>query len=251
MNTDIKKTRLRLAKYLAMTGLCSRRAATRYIRDERIGIDGRLANHIDTVSLIETSDGLECVEEVSFNGKKLRPVEPKQYWILNKAIGTDCRLLADDPNSLIHLLPPGVRLYPVGRLDKDSCGLLLLTNDGELTQKLMHPDFGHSKTYRVRVERRYCNDFLIQMAQGVNYKDITTLPCSMARLSQDEFEIVLSQGLNRQIRRMSLACGYKVIELQRIAIQGLALGNLNTGEMRPLTPTELTALKQATLISVA
>jgi len=237
---------IRLAKYLALTGLCSRRAATRYIRDGLITIDGRLANHIDTVTLIETPDGAFCKESLLFEGIAVAGIEPKQYWILNKSVGTDCRLLPCDPDSLVHLLPESPRLYPVGRLDKDSRGLLLLTNDGELTQKLMHPDFGHSKVYHVRVDRPFDDDFLHLMAQGVSYRDVTTLPCKMKRLGDAKFEIVLTQGLNRQIRRMSQALGFKVIDLKRVKIQSLEMQGLVEGEMRELTMEEVDRLKQTT-----
>jgi len=237
---------VRLAKYLALTGLCSRRAATRYIRDGQIMIDGRLANHIDIVTLIESPGGTNCQESLLFHGIKVAGIEPKQYWMLNKSVGTDCRLLPDDPDSLLHLLPASPRLYPVGRLDKDSRGLLLLTNDGDLTQRLMHPDFGHTKTYRVRVDRPYEDDFLQLMSQGVSYKDVTTLPCKMSRLSEDQFEIVLTQGLNRQIRRMSQTLGYEVIDLKRIKIQSLEMQRLTEGEMRELTADEIEKLKRVT-----
>ncbi|BAJ03622.1 pseudouridine synthase [Shewanella violacea] len=237
------KPSMRLAKYLAMTGLCSRKAATRYIRDGHITLDGRLANHIDTISLIESPSGLTSLEILKFDGVLIQGVESKQYWMLNKSVGTDCRLLAHDPSSLLHLLPDNPRLYPVGRLDKDSRGQLILTNDGELTQQLMHPDFGHSKTYHVQVDGNFEDSFLIKMAQGVSYRDVTTLPCKMTRLNDNKFEIILTQGLNRQIRRMSQALGYKVVDLKRVNIQSLALGDLKEGEMR-----QLTALEQALLI---
>lgn len=169
---------IRLAKYLAMTGLCSRRAATRFIRDGRITIDDRLANHIDTVTLVqskvESKTGINSQETLKFDGVLIQGIESKQYWMLNKSVGTDCRLLIDDPSSLLHLLPASPRLYPVGRLDKDSRGQLILTNDGELTQQLMHPNFGHSKTYHVQVDRDFDDSFLIKMAQGVSYRDVTT-----------------------------------------------------------------------------
>ncbi|QFU21346.1 pseudouridine synthase [Shewanella eurypsychrophilus] len=235
-------TPIRLAKYLAMTGLCSRRAVTRYIRDGHITIDGRLANHIDTVTLVECEMGISSQETLKFDGVLIQGVESKQYWMLNKSVGTDCRLLTDDPSSLLHLLPASPRLYPVGRLDKDSRGQLILTNDGELTQKLMHPDFGHSKTYYVQVDRDFDDTFLIKMAQGVSYRDVTTLPCKMTRLASDKFEIVLTQGLNRQIRRMSQTLGYKVVDLKRVSIQTLALGELSEGEMRQLSGSELSLL---------
>lgn len=254
------ETKIRLAKYLAMTGLCSRRAATRHIRDARITIDGRIANHIDTITLTSTlatsesaleNDSCQALpaltsqEFLAFDGELITGVEQKQYWMLNKAVGTDSRLLPDDPDSLIHLLPTTPRLYPVGRLDKDSRGLMLLTNDGQLTQKLMHPDFGHSKRYHVQVERDFDSSFLTSMAQGVSYRDVTTLPCKMSRLASDKFEIILTQGLNRQIRRMSQALGYKVIDLKRVSIQTLALGELAEGEMRQLSDSELSLLKSA------
>ncbi|PKH55574.1 23S rRNA pseudouridine synthase F [Shewanella sp. Choline-02u-19] len=234
---------MRLAKYLALTGCCSRRAATRLIRDGHVMIDSRLANHIDTVTLLETPDGLRCQEQLLVNGKLIAAVEAKAYWLFNKAVGTDSRLLADLPNSLWHLLPESPRLYPVGRLDKDSRGLLMLTNDGELAHQLMHPDFGHCKTYHVTVDRHFSDEFLLQMAAGVSYKDVTTLPCNMSRLTDDSYQIVLTQGLNRQIRRMSQALGYKVIDLKRISIQSLTLADLAEGEMRQLTEAELSQLK--------
>ncbi|MEZ9819609.1 RNA pseudouridine synthase [Shewanella sp. 10N.286.45.A1] len=234
---------MRLAKYLALTGYCSRRAATRLIRDGHVMFNERLANHIDSVTLIDTPDGQDCLEQIVVDGERLKAVEAKAYWLFNKAVGTDSRLLADLPNSLLHLLPPSPRLYPVGRLDKDSRGLLLLTNDGELTHQLMHPDFGHNKTYHVRVDRDFDEAFLQKMAAGVSYKEVTTLPCTITRLASDSYEIILTQGLNRQIRRMSQALGFKVIDLKRVSIQTLELADLAEGEMRPLSQTELGKLQ--------
>ncbi|MGS0680321.1 RNA pseudouridine synthase [Shewanella sp. 125m-7] len=233
---------MRLAKYLALTGSCSRRAATRLIRDGLVRINDRLANHIDSVTIIETADGQQCVERIYVNGELVRAVEAKAYWLFNKAVGTDSRLLSHLPNSLLHLLPESPRLYPIGRLDKDSRGLLILTNDGELTHQLMHPDFGHAKTYHVQVDRAFDDSFLTSMAAGVSYKDVTTLPCIMQRLATDKYEITLTQGLNRQIRRMSQALGFKVIDLKRVSIQSLQLGDLPEGSMRPLSSVELTEL---------
>ncbi|MCL1057464.1 RNA pseudouridine synthase [Shewanella gelidimarina] len=234
---------MRLAKYLALTGCCSRRAATRLIRDGHVMIDNRLANHIDTVTLLDTPDGQRCQEQLLVNGKLIAAVEAKAYWLFHKAVGTDSRLLADLHNSLLHLLPESPRLYPVGRLDKDSRGLLMLTNDGELAHQLMHPHFGHCKTYHVTVDRHFSDEFLLQMAAGVSYKDVTTLPCNMSRLTDDSYQIVLTQGLNRQIRRMSQALGYKVIDLKRVSIQSLSLADLAEGKMRQLTEAELSQLK--------
>lgn len=220
---------MRLAKYLALTGLCSRRAATRLIRDGLVEIENRLANHVDIVHIKASASGFACQESLLVNKQAVAAVEPKSYWLFNKAVGTDSRLLPELSHSLIHLLPASPRLYPVGRLDKDSHGLMLLTNDGELTHRLLHPHFGHTKTYQVSVERPFSDDFLLQMAQGVTYKDITTLPCQTRRLSETQFEIILTQGLNRQIRRMAQALGYRVVSLKRVAIQALELGDLPEG----------------------
>lgn len=236
---------MRLAKYLAQCGIGSRREACRLIEAGRITLNGGIARHADPICLDES---LNCLDRIEFDGKPITKTETLTYWVFNKAVGTDCRLLDQDETSLIHLLPKAPRLYPVGRLDKDSRGLLLLTNDGELTHKLMHPSFAHSKTYHVRLDRPFADDFVEQMANGVNYKDVQTLPCQVRRLSSDSFEIVLTQGLNRQIRRMSKALGYRVIDLERVAIMALnlrelALGELQEGQMRPLTESEIAALK--------
>ncbi|NMH65863.1 23S rRNA pseudouridine(2604) synthase RluF [Shewanella salipaludis] len=229
----------RLAKYLALCGLGSRRHACRLIDAGLVTFNGRPASHRDRVSL----DGHEtCLDDIRVAGVRLRPPQAPSYWLFNKPVGVDCRLLAQDPCSLLHLLPAGPRLYPVGRLDKDSRGLLLLTNDGELTHSLMHPDFGHSKTYHVRLNLALDAAFLTQMAQGVSYKGISTLPCDTRRLTDDSFEIVLTQGLNRQIRRMSQALGYRVMDLQRVALMRLELGDLAEGQMRPLTEQEIAGL---------
>ena len=235
---------MRLAQYLALTGLCSRRAASRLIRDGRVSLGERLANHTDRVELIQTPAGKQASLSVCLDGQPLPPIADKAYWILNKAVGTDCRLLAQDPTSLLHLLPEEPRLYPVGRLDKDSRGLLLLTNDGELTQKLMHPSYAHHKRYHVRLDSPLDDHFIDHMAAGVSYKDVTTLPCRVTRLGPDSFEIILTQGLNRQIRRMSQALGYHVIDLKRVAIESLTLGELPEGEMRELTEQEIVMLRR-------
>ncbi|WP_394201282.1 pseudouridine synthase [Shewanella waksmanii] len=232
---------MRLAKYLAMTGLCSRRAATRLIRDGRISINGRVANHIDCVTI--APDKQHCEQDLLCDGKPVAAIESLHYYAFNKPVGVDSRLLADNPASLLHFLPQSPRLYPVGRLDKDSHGLMLLTNDGELTQRLMHPDFAHKKHYVVEVERPFDEQFCTQMSQGISYKNVTTLPCQVAAISETRFNICLTQGLNRQIRRMCQALGYQVIDLKRVAIESLQLADLPPGEMRPLTATEIAALK--------
>lgn len=237
---------MRLAHYLAQCGVASRRQASRLIEAGRVKLDGRLACHIDVIHEHKAPTLL-------VDGKAISP-EAKVYLVYNKPVGIDCRLLAQDPSSLIHLLPSAPRLYPAGRLDKDSRGLLLLTNDGDLTQKLMHPDFYHTKTYGVRVNKPIRDEALLALGAGVTYATVTTRPCEVRRLGIDKFEIILTQGLNRQIRRMCQALGYKVIDLQRTGIMKLelsskAFGELAENKMRPLEAAELELLLSSLSLS--
>ncbi len=241
---------MRIAHYIASTGYSSRRAASRLITEARVHINQRLANHHDRVTLVNISHTQQAKEHITIDNQLLSTIESKQYWMINKQVGTDCRLLPDDPSSLIHLLPKQPRLYPVGRLDKDSRGLLLLTNDGQLNQRLMHPKFQHTKSYEVQLNRPFDDKFLQLMANGVSYKNLTTLPCQTRRISADRFEIILTQGLNRQIRRMSQVLGYKVIDLKRHKIQTLALNTLAEGKMRQLTQQEKMMLLQSVKLDV-
>ncbi|MCL2912501.1 pseudouridine synthase [Shewanella corallii] len=231
---------MRLAHYLAQCGVGSRRQCQRLITEGRVSFQGRVANHTDRLTL-------SCPQELMVDNQPIPGFEPKTSWLFHKPVGIDCRLQAHDPSSLLHRLPDSPRLYPVGRLDKDSRGLLLLTNHGDLTQRLMHPDFGHTKTYHVTVDRPFDQTFTQMMSAGVSYGEVTTLPCECRALDPNRFEIILNQGLNRQIRRMCKALGYRVIDLKRIEIMGQSLMDaqgieLEEGKMRPLTDSELTAL---------
>jgi 16S rRNA pseudouridine516 synthase len=230
---------VRLAHYLAQCGIASRRQASRLIEAGRVELDGRLALHTDTVVA-------DNPPHLLVDGCRVEP-ETKAYYLYHKPVGVDCRLLPQDPTSLIHRLPSAPRLYPAGRLDKDSRGLLLLTNDGELTHKLMHPDFHHQKIYQVQVNQPLQDDDLQALSAGVSYADVLTRRCEVRRLAYDKFEIILTQGLNRQIRRMCQALGYKVIDLQRTGVMNLELNSTEFGEvaennMRPLEAAELKSL---------
>ncbi len=235
-------TPMRLSHYLAVCGVASRRQAARLIDSGRVSLNHQLAKHTDRINPAEAVT-------VLVDGKPILPVQAKQYWLYHKPVGVDCRLLANDPHSLLHLLPESPRLYPAGRLDKNSRGLLLLTNDGQLTQALMHPDFYHPKTYVVQVDKPISAEFLLMMAQGVQYGQVQTRPCDIRRWSseadEDRFEIVLTQGLNRQIRRMCQALSYKVIDLMRTQLLDVCLAELAEKTMRPLTAAELLSLKCA------
>ncbi|UJL44650.1 23S rRNA pseudouridine(2604) synthase RluF [Shewanella vesiculosa] len=233
---------MRLSHYLAVCGVASRRQAARLIDSGRVSVNHQLAKHTDRVNLCETMT-------ILVDGNPILAVQDKQYWLYHKPVGIDCRLLANDPHSLLHVLPELPRLYPAGRLDKDSRGLLLLTNDGQLTQALMHPDYYHPKTYEVQVDKPISASFLSMMAKGVSYGDVQTRPCGIRPLSlaveEDRFEIVLTQGLNRQIRRMCQALGYKVIDLMRTQLLDISLTDLAEKTMRPLTAAELSNLQRA------
>ncbi|WP_285165133.1 pseudouridine synthase [Shewanella goraebulensis] len=228
---------MRLEQYLAHCGVSSRRQAQRLIAAGRVSFNGQVATALDRVSESAVSPN------ILLDGAPIAPIESKQYWLYNKPVGIDCRLLPDLPASLIHILPPAPRLYPTGRLDKDSRGLLLLTNDGELTHRLMHPDFGHEKVYLVTVDRNFTEDFMTQMSQGVSYRNVTTKPCKVVAISDNQFEITLTQGLNRQIRRMAKALGYNVIDLVRLSMMNCQLSDLAETKMRPLEAAEISMLR--------
>ncbi len=224
--------KIRLAKYLGHAGVCSRRAASRLIDAGRVLVNGRLANHIDHV---------DQNDRITVDGVLVEPPKEKRYLAYHKPVGIDCKLRPDDPSSLFHLLPPGPRIYPVGRLDKDSRGLLLLTNDGELCNRLIHPDHHQEKEYLVTVDRPLDDEFCRRMAEGVMIDGQSTLPCRVWQVEPTRFRIILRQGLNRQIRKMARACGYRVIDLYRERIARLNLSELSLaeGEFRPIKKQDI------------
>ena len=211
----------RLAKYLAHAGVCSRKQASRLIDDALVSVNSRPANHIDHV---DDSD------DIRVNGKRIQGKAALVYYAYHKPVGIDCKLNQHDPSSLIHHLPTATRVYPIGRLDKDSRGLLILTNDGEFCNQLIHPDFHQPKRYLVTVDKPLDDDFCQKMAQGVPVNKQITLPCTVQKIAQCQFSIILKQGLNRQIRKMAHYCGYKVIDLYREQISDLNLATLDLAE---------------------
>ncbi|KZN36064.1 hypothetical protein N480_18925 [Pseudoalteromonas luteoviolacea S2607] len=224
---------MRLAKYLSHCGVCSRRQASRLIDLGQVLVNGRPANHIDHVNDQDT---------VIVGGELVTGLAEKLLYLYHKPVGIDCKLNAHDPHSLIHHLPSGPRVYPIGRLDKDSRGLLLLTNDGELCNALIHPDHHQEKEYIVMVDRDIDPQFCQQMAQGVPIDGQLTLPCVVKQLAPKTFSIVLKQGLNRQIRKMAKHCGRRVVDLNRIRIANLILdpNTLSEGEVCQINRSQLT-----------
>ncbi|MFK0572363.1 pseudouridine synthase [Endozoicomonas sp.] len=227
---------IRLSKYIADAGICSRRQASRLIESGCVLVNGRQGLHIDRIK-----DG-DCV---LVSGQEIQAGIEKVYFLYNKSVGVDSVCDFEDSASIVHYLPDlkdNRRVFPVGRLDKDSHGLMLLTNHGELCQKLMHPDFYHEKEYLVRVDRPFSEAFLVAMAAGVQYGKITTKPCRIRKVEDEWFKITLTQGLNRQIRRMSQSLGYRVMDLQRIRMVNLQLGELALNKHRELKEDEVAVL---------
>jgi len=214
-------TKIRLAKYIAHAGICSRKQASRLIDEGVVTVNNRPANHIDHV---------DEQDIVIVNEKEIKGAADLVYFAYHKPVGIDCKLNIDDSASLIHHLPTLTRVYPIGRLDKDSRGLLILTNDGDFCNQLIHPDFHQPKHYLVTVNKPLNDVFCKKMAAGVPVDKHITLPCEVTKIASNQFSIVLKQGLNRQIRKMAHYCGYKAIDLYRAQFSDLALESLNLPE---------------------
>lgn len=245
MNNEQQTTRLN--KYLSEQGICSRREADRLIEAGKVTVDGRTAGMGEKVTGRERIVcGGKAVGAVA--SRKAKPV----LLVVNKPRGIVCTTSDKDraPN-IIDLMKYPSRIYPVGRLDKDSDGLLLMTNQGELANRIIHAGSLHEKEYLVTLDQPFNAAFIKRMGEGVELKDlnVTTRPCFVRAEGKKEFRIVLTQGLNRQIRRMCEALGYHVITLKRIRIMNIHLGKLKTGDFRKVTPREWEDLEQMLYLS--
>lgn len=223
----------RLNKYIADSGYCSRREADRLIQEGKVKINGRVAGLGDRVL-----PGMKVV----CDGKSLSGDGEKVYIMLNKPRGIVCTADPREPMNVVDYVGYPIRIFPVGRLDKDSEGLLLLTSDGEIVNRLLRAAGGHEKEYEVEVDKPLTREFMENMMKGVPILDTVTLPCKLRRTGARSFNLVIVQGLNRQIRRMCEALGYNVQKLRRVRINTLKIGNLLPGQWRELTESELRAL---------
>lgn len=224
---------MRINKYLSETGIVSRRGADKWIEEGKVTINGELAT---VGSQVEAGD-VVCVD-----GKEVKKVEQLVYIVLNKPVGITSTTERHIKGNVVDFINHPLRIFHIGRLDKDSEGLLLLTNDGDIVNEILRAENHHEKEYIVQVDHSITDEFIQKMGAGVNILDTTTLPCHVEKISDKVFKIILEQGLNRQIRRMCSALGYSVKRLQRIRIMNIKLGNLKVGQWRDLTDKERTEL---------
>ena len=226
---------VRINKYLSEAGVCSRRGADRLIEEGRVSVNGTLAF---LGSVVNKED------EVRVDGNLVKAVAKKVLIAFNKPRGIVCTTA--DPKSkdvnIIEYINYPERIFPVGRLDKDSEGLILLSNDGDLSNKIMKARNFHEKEYEVEVDKPFDDEFLKRMSEGVPILDTVTRKCTLKRTGKTSFNIILTQGLNRQIRRMCEYFGYKVLKLKRIRIMNIKLGNLKSGTYRNITDKEYAEL---------
>ena len=224
---------IRINKYLSMSGVCSRRAADREIEEGNVRINGRIATAGDKVE-----DGMV----VTFKGQTVTLEEEEIILAFNKPVGIVCTCANErvEKDNIIDYINYPKRIYPVGRLDKDSQGLILLTNQGDLVNKIMRAGNYHEKEYVVTVWTTITDEFLDNLRKGVYLEelDVTTRPCKVNKINDFTFTIILTQGYNRQIRRMCRAYGYHVKRLIRTRIMNIRLNNLEVGKYRELTPKE-------------
>ena len=227
---------MRINKYLSETGACSRREADQWIDAGRVTIDGTRA---------VLGSKVEEGQVVLVDGQPLGARPKRVYIALNKPIGIECTTDRDVPGNIVDFVGHAERVYPIGRLDKDSEGLILLTNDGDIVNTVLRAEHEHEKEYVVAVDRPLTPGFLQGMSRGVPILDTVTNPCRVTQVGRNTFRIVLTQGLNRQIRRMCEYFDYTVRRLQRVRIMHVHLGDLQAGKWRNLTPGELAGLLPA------
>jgi 23S rRNA pseudouridine2604 synthase len=233
---------MRLNKFISERGICSRREADAWIAAGRVTVNGR-PGELGT----QVGEG----DHVQVDGKPLPERRKGIYLALNKPRGITCTTERDVPGNIVDFVGHRERIFPVGRLDKDSEGLILLTNDGDIVNEILRVEHGHEKEYEVTVDRPVTPAFLSMMAAGVRIGGEKTKPCAVTRTGPASFRIVLTQGLNRQVRRMCSALGWRVRSLRRVRIMHIRLGALASGRWRNLTDAELRPLLAATALRAA
>ena len=226
---------MRLNKFLSETGMCSRREADAWIASGRVSINGKRA---ELGTQVTATDEVRVDNRIVGTHKKKKKI----YICLNKPVGITCTTERDVHDNIIDFIAHEERIFPIGRLDKESEGLILLTNNGDIVNEVLRVENNHEKEYLVSVDKPVTDAFLAGMAGGVRILDTKTKPCQVKRVGKFDFRIILTQGLNRQIRRMCQVFDYDVRRLQRVRIDNIRLGTLNLGRWRNLTESELRGL---------
>lgn len=222
-------------KYIGSSGYCSRREADVLIEEGRVELNGKTAIKTDVVH-----EG----DIVVVDGLRVTPKKKNTYIAFNKPIGITCTTDEKDKTNIVSYINHSNRIFPIGRLDKDSSGLILLTDDGDIVNPILRKEQNHEKEYIVRVHEAIGKDFARLMSSGTMIIDRTKVnPCKVKVLSKHTFSIILTQGLNRQIRRMCYKLGYTVSDLMRVRIMHIPLGNLKLGKWRNLSEEEVLSLK--------
>jgi 23S rRNA pseudouridine2604 synthase len=224
---------MRLNKYISDTGTCSRREADRLIEQGRVAVNGKVP---------ELGTKVSDEDVITIDGKPLRAKEKPLYIAFNKPIGITCTTDLKDKDNIIDYLQHPKRIFPIGRLDKPSEGLIFLTNDGDIVNKILRAGNNHEKEYVVTVDKPITPEFIQQMANGVAILDTVTKKCVVEQLGKNQFRIILTQGLNRQIRRMCEALDYNVVKLKRTRIMNISLDGIEYGKWRYLSETEINAI---------
>lgn len=228
--------KIRINKFLSQKGFCSRREADKFILDERVTINGIIA---------KMGEKIDLEDDVSVDGERIsKKINKKIYIILNKPKGIVCTTDSSvEKDNIIDYINYPKRIFPIGRLDKTSEGLIFLTNDGDIVNKILRAKNKHEKEYHVTVDKPINNDFVKKMSKGVPILNTVTRPCEIKRIKEYEFKIILTQGLNRQIRRMCEHFGYRVKKLKRIRIMNINL-DIPVGEWRYFKDNEISELNK-------
>ena len=227
-------------KYISSTGFCSRRAADKLLDEGRVKINGVLAKKGNRVT---------DADKVLIDGKPLKAKEEQVYILLNKPVGITCTTDLKDKDNIVDFVNYPDRIFPVGRLDKPSQGLIILTNDGDIVNKILRAGNAHEKEYLVTVTKPITKSFIKGMASGVPILGTMTKKCKVKQIGKHNFSIILTEGMNRQIRRMCEHFDYKVSRLKRTRIMHLTIGDLPNGKWRHLTKVELDKLKKSVQFS--
>lgn len=238
-NPDSKKSNqegVRINKYLSQLGICSRREADTFVGKGLVSINGKLA---------ENGSRVLPGDDVRLEGKRIGDEKPRHvYIVLNKPVGVVSTTDARDPDNIIDFMDYPERIFPIGRLDKDSDGLIILTNDGDIVNYMLRARYQHEKEYEVTVDKKITEAFMEGMSQSVPILDTMTEAAKVKQVDDYRFRIVLTQGLNRQIRRMCEYFSYDVVRLTRWRIMNVTLGSLRPGEWRYITAKEMAQLRE-------